>query len=149
VEVRHGVKEMLKLLPPSQGAGGPDNDFRAEAMLSAELFTKGPVRAEVGQVKAVVKQAPVRFGYEAFYRRSTAFPIAAADKEDTLGLPPATKCPSAEFGLHPEMDTHHHGYAAQSAQVLTDGVNVLFVAVNELDAVPLDQTPQPPERPEE
>jgi hypothetical protein len=103
-------------------------------------------------VGRVAEQVEAVAQYEAIFGRNDvaegfAAIVAArlADEEHPARPSAPPERPAAKGAVEPQVNAHNHRQPAQPRQVLADGVNVLLVAMDKLDAMSANQPGQPPQ----
>src|SRR5262249_33137609 len=137
------------LLPGSQSTRDADHWVIAESMLLAKSPSSVAVGLIVVQVQTVRDESPCRFRNDSGHSASTRFQITGTDKQDPPRLPTPPKCSVAERAGQREVDAHNYWQAAHASQVLADRVDILLIAMNDLNLVLFHKSSQSPKRPEE
>jgi hypothetical protein len=107
-------------------------------LLTAELLSTPIVHSEILKVQSIRKDPPTGFGDDTLDPGTARLSAPDADEEDPGRLTRAPESPLAESSIHREMDADDDWHTAQPAEVLANGIDILLVAVNQLNAVSFD-----------
>jgi hypothetical protein len=123
-----------------------NNRTGAKPILFAELPPSFRISNELVEIEAVRQHPPLRFGHDPFDARPARLAASGAHEEDHRRVAGSPEGPFAEPSIHREVHADHDRQGAELPQILGHWIQILFVGMNELNAVALHQPPQFPQR---
>src|SRR6185436_8766019 len=88
------------------------------------------------EVQSVVEHSPPILGNHRADAAATRLSIAGAYEKHPIWATRSSKRPCGKSRKHREVDGYHHRYSQESTEVLPDGIDLLFIAVNQVNTMP-------------
>ena len=137
---------MLQLLSRTNRARHTDCDFVGQSVLGAETLPPLVVRPVVTEVETVGQQQPPILRDDAVNGLAARLQASAADEQHPVRCMNLAERPLTKAAVHREVDTHDDRNAAEPRQPAGNRIDVLLVAVDDVDPMAADDASKAPER---